>query len=906
VNVFGNTSRGVNVEGVISDESLPFEGGSVTQDLSEINEIYLQARGPEFEAALGDVTLDLPVSSRSLGAFRAQGVRGEYATRGLRFRGGLGFEKGVYRSLEFRGEDGKQGPYRLLEGQELGTFVVQESERVHLDGIPMERGRDRDYVVDYVEGTLTFTPVRVITGESRISVDFQVRSERTRRAAGYLRNRTDLSFGVLTADFTQEEDDRGYLVSTLDPDDLERLEEIGDTARTVYVSGARFVGAGQGSYVETGGHFEYVGPGEGEYEVSFLYRGPGEGSYEYDYELGGYVFVGEGLGLYEPLTRLELPVRERHLDLSLESEREEGIQYAISLSGSDFDGNLVSAKDDRDNLGGAYEVGLGYRTQGEAGALDAWVSRAWKDDRYEIPGRGYDLLESDRWLLLDVRGQERARHQAVLRARISDLVSLSGEMGRLRQGTDRSSRDFLEVVLLRPVLIEASREAITRSDTSNRSVLRYRGTVRYPNSVLIPEIRVFQERNDSARVREGELVLSAPIPLPVRASVKRVENRDTGEALTSIFHVAGLTLRVPETSGLSASLTYHYLDKRYLKGEGERRRGSLLGLLWRYRFGDSELFGSHRINGDQVRRKEERFYFVGEGQGSYSYDPGSGRYYLDEFGAYRREIVVLDDEGDGLTRDHQVGGQLRSRGLLALDFDLVLKERRRAPFPPVYSFTDRGLVLRDLAFYSALDLETGTPVSPFASFGLGRVRDLELSARKSRRDREEIEVGSVLHLGGSELTLGGAYENRREGYVDLVDEERVRTLGGYLRLRVPVSATLFGSVEGRYDRHEIDEFFGPQDEQLTLDVLALKPGLDGRLLPGWTANVQIGLYYGRSDRTPPDILYLTFPLGRFLDYRLSLRRAVSETLTLTLDLSGEVGDHRERKERITLSARASF
>ena len=42
-----------------------------------------------------------------------------------------------------------------------------------LDGVPLVRGSDRDYVIDYVRGTVTFTYRRLVTAESTIVVEFE-------------------------------------------------------------------------------------------------------------------------------------------------------------------------------------------------------------------------------------------------------------------------------------------------------------------------------------------------------------------------------------------------------------------------------------------------------------------------------------------------------------------------------------------------------------------------------------------------------------------------------------------------------------------------------------------------------------------------------------------------------------
>ena len=44
---------------------------------------------------------------------------------------------------------------------------------LHTDGERLTRGADKDYVIDYVRGTITFTYRRLITAESTIVVEFE-------------------------------------------------------------------------------------------------------------------------------------------------------------------------------------------------------------------------------------------------------------------------------------------------------------------------------------------------------------------------------------------------------------------------------------------------------------------------------------------------------------------------------------------------------------------------------------------------------------------------------------------------------------------------------------------------------------------------------------------------------------
>src|SRR5690606_28039249 len=81
--------------------------------------------------------------------------------------------KGIFSKSEFKGQEGNQGPYKLVgPNGELYIMVVSGSERVYVNGLLLKRGENEDYVIDYNAGEIKFNPTFPITSNMRISVEY--------------------------------------------------------------------------------------------------------------------------------------------------------------------------------------------------------------------------------------------------------------------------------------------------------------------------------------------------------------------------------------------------------------------------------------------------------------------------------------------------------------------------------------------------------------------------------------------------------------------------------------------------------------------------------------------------------------------------------------------------------------
>ncbi len=362
VAVSGNLSEDLRVNAVLADDNLPVVPEGNTEELGDLDRVFIEMQGPVIGGVVGDYDLvRVPgVFSNFERQLRGAEVRGHW--RGQEASIGGGAARGELQTSTFRGTEGKQGPYALLSSRRIeASTILPGSERVLVDGQLMRRGENQDYVVDYVRGELRFTSRRRITADSEISIDAQVSSEQYRR--GTLTSHLGLQQGSwrLQGLFVQEADDKDDPVGEpFTAEEIELLSAAGD--QPAVAPGIRDVGVGNGDYRAQGLDSTVVvyDPTAGDLDVQFYEAGSGLGDYDDRLDaLTGrryFEFVGTGIGTFAIGRLLVPPDRTRLFTTVVEGTPWAGGRVAGEASFSDHDGNLFASTADTDNVAEALDL----------------------------------------------------------------------------------------------------------------------------------------------------------------------------------------------------------------------------------------------------------------------------------------------------------------------------------------------------------------------------------------------------------------------------------------------------------------------------------------------------------------------------------------------------------------------
>lgn len=362
VQLSGRISDDVTVEASLTDENTPIQPEGNTENLQEIDKIFVEInKADKYIATFGDFEVNLTGTEFAKYSRKLQGVRGAVRTESVTADVAYAATKGKFASSTLAVIEGSQGPYALSGSNgETNILIIAGTEKVWLNGVQLRRGEDNDYIIDYSAGQITFTPRRLITPESRVTVDFEYADDIFRRntlASGirtkWLNNK--VSFGGV---FITESDDKNNPINLfLSQSTIDSLSRIDDDAinlrgTTVYVDGSRRVDFGRGAYIKifdaAGGDsiFIYVGAdSSGNYNVRFTDFGQGNGDYIRGNILGEFIFSGKNNGNFMPLVALPLPTRTQLASFFLEFHPLKNTIFISEAAFSAFDKNSFSPKD---------------------------------------------------------------------------------------------------------------------------------------------------------------------------------------------------------------------------------------------------------------------------------------------------------------------------------------------------------------------------------------------------------------------------------------------------------------------------------------------------------------------------------------------------------------------------------
>ncbi len=680
--MYGELAENLNIRASISDQNVPFQPEGNTQQLQDFDNVLVELYNDKFNLAAGDVVLQQRTSEFLRYYKNVQGA--QYTTNyqiGEKWKASTqaaaSVAKGKFASIQLEVFEGTLGPYRIPGPQNVRFVIIMaNSERVFLDGRLLQRGFNYDYVIDYNQGEITFTPNILITQYSRIRIDYEYAERNFSRSILTANHIQESEWASVYMNFYQEKDNRNRpLFFEFSDAEKSLLASVGDDIETAAVPRVDSIAFDanrilykkvvdsdqQGNPIQ---YFQYSTDSElAHFAVGFSEVGSRKGDYVRQQQLAnGSVFVfvprsnGVPQGNYSILSPLPAPNQRRMFTAGSRIKLSPYEQAYTEIAFSQTDLNLFSPIDNEDNKGFAIKSGIisenrvlekmkGYRfkalTELEYNSTNfTFIDRM----RYIEFDRDWSLRPED----VQESGQERILvAQVELDKDRDNAFSYRFNMrnrGNVLAGTQHLAK--LNQQLVKRIILK-NELFLLNSDVRNlhSDWLRYSGDISYRSKVLVPGYRLNMDRNAVSNIERDSVVSTA---MNFMEQMVYLKSNDTlpysffadASWRRDQFPVAGMM--VPDTE---AFVTNYGLQRKFkqhdIKGTFTYRK---LTFLRNAAEAETTILGKIDYQGSIAK---------GNVRNELSYALGNGR-------EYRREYVFLpvptgegthawrDDNNDGI------------------------------------------------------------------------------------------------------------------------------------------------------------------------------------------------------------------------------------------------------------------
>ncbi len=425
--ISGYLSDKVQLRASITDTNIPLQDGGYTQRLEEFDRVFIELFSDNWSVKAGDVNLKNETSAFMRFNKKVAGValnatihHNDSQTKA--FASGA-IVRGQFARNTLVGQEANQGPYRITgNNTEQLLLIISGSETVYVNGIPLKRGENYDYTIDYNTAEIIFTPTYPITANMRIVVEYQFSERNYTRFVTY--NGADYETDKIKMGITiyNENDAKNQTVQQ-DLTDTQKqiLANAGDNMALMVVPSARAEAFSENTIqykkelvngVET---FAFSNDeNDNLFNVRFSFIGANQGNYTIETTVAtGRIFTyiapvsGIPQGEYEPVVQLAAPnnVQIATIHGTYQPSKKTSIITEFAYSANDQ--NLFSSIDDRDNNGYAGKVNWNQLLVDKKWKVASAINFEFVDNNFKTVERFRDVEFNRDWDILNPLGNQR-------------------------------------------------------------------------------------------------------------------------------------------------------------------------------------------------------------------------------------------------------------------------------------------------------------------------------------------------------------------------------------------------------------------------------------------------------------------------------------------------------------------
>ncbi len=425
--ISGYLSDKVQLRASITDTNIPLQDGGYTQRLEEFDRVFIELFSDNWGVKAGDVNLKNEGSAfmrfnKKVAGVKVNATLHHDDSKTEAFASGA-IVRGQFARNTLIGQEANQGPYRITgNNTEQLLLIISGSETVYVNGIPLKRGENFDYTIDYNTAEITFTPTYPVTANMRIVVEYQFSERNYTRFVTF--NGADYTTDKLKIGLTlyNENDSKNQTVQQdLTDSQKQILANAGDNQALMIVPSARAEAFNENAILYkkeiVNGIETFVfsnDENDALFNVRFSFVGANQGNYIVETTVAtGRIFTyappinGVLQGDYEPVVQLVAPDKVQIATIHGQFDLSEKTSISTEVAFSTNDQNLFSSLDDGDNDGYAAKVNWRQLLIDKKWKVASTVNFEFVDDDFKTIERIRNVEFNRDWDILNPLGNQR-------------------------------------------------------------------------------------------------------------------------------------------------------------------------------------------------------------------------------------------------------------------------------------------------------------------------------------------------------------------------------------------------------------------------------------------------------------------------------------------------------------------
>ena len=412
--ISGKLSKDVTLRANIFDTNIPLQENGYSQNITDFDRIFIEMFTDNWRIKAGDISLQNQESYFMSFNKQVAGLQvAANINKNLKVAASGAVVRGKFNTYYVTGSEGNQGPYKIYgANNEAAIVIIAGSETVYINGIPIERGENKEYTIDYNLAEITFNTTFPITNDMRIAIDFQYSDRNYTRFITYEEATYKSEKLNISGYFYSENDAKNQpLQQSLTDEQKQILANAGSNADLMIAESAFLDTFSENKIlykkvingsVEI---FEYSTNQNDElFTVNFTNVGANNGDYSIDRSTAiGNIFkyVGVNMGSFNPIVRLIPPTKSQIIVLKSDYNSSKKTTINSEIAVSNNDANLFSSLDDEKNTAIAAKVGWQQILIDKKWQLKSTISHEFVQENFKTIQR-WETIEFNRdWNILN-------------------------------------------------------------------------------------------------------------------------------------------------------------------------------------------------------------------------------------------------------------------------------------------------------------------------------------------------------------------------------------------------------------------------------------------------------------------------------------------------------------------------